>query len=96
MHYNLNDSIYNMVEHNEDPSQLTKRSKNYDANLKKANDYSFARYCGKTFDAAQATADYKYALTRRRRKNTVKMLQSLTGEDGKNTGGTLSQLSNEA
>ena len=72
---------------------MTKRSKNYDANLKKANDYSFARY-GKTFDAAQATADYKYA-NQKTTQDTVKMLQSLTGEDGKNTGGTLSQLSND-
>lgn len=92
-HYDLNDPIYNMVEGGQDPSQLTKRGKNYDANLKKANDYSFARY-GKTFDLAKAQEDYKYA-NAKSTQDTLRLLRSLTGEDNKNAGGTLSQLQSQ-
>jgi hypothetical protein len=90
VHYDLSSPVMNMVEGNQDPSQLTKRGKNYDANLKLANDYSFARY-GKPFDAAQAQEDYKYA-NAKSTQDTIKMLQSLTGDDNKNTSGTLAQL----
>jgi len=58
-----------------------------------ANAYSFARY-GKPFDLAQAQSDYKYA-TSVPTQNTIKMLQSLTGEGGKNNAGTLAQLQSQ-
>jgi len=92
MHYNLSDPIYNMVEGGQDPSQLTKRGKNYDANLRRANDYSFARY-GKPFDAAGAQEDYKYA-NQKSTQDTLRLLQSLTG-DTNNAGGTLAQLQSQ-
>jgi len=79
----------NMVEGNEDPTQMTKRSKSYNQDLKMANAYSFARY-GKPFDLAQAQSDYKYA-TAGGTQNTLKLLQSLTG-DNKNNSGTFKQL----
>jgi hypothetical protein len=89
MHYDLSDPIMNMVEGNEDPTQMTKRSKSYNQDLKMANAYSFARY-GKPFDLAQAQSDYKYA-TAGGTQNTLKLLQSLTG-DNKNNSGTFKQL----
>jgi hypothetical protein len=70
--------------------RLTKRSKNYDANLKKANDYSFAPYA-KNFDVAQAQSDYKY-VNQKSTQDTLRLLRSLTGEDNQNKGGTLAQL----
>ena len=93
MHYDLSDPVMNMVEGNEDPTQMTKRSKTYNQDLKMANAYSFARY-GKPFDLAQAQSDYKYA-TSVPTQNTIKMLQSLTGEGGKNNAGTLAQLQSQ-
>jgi hypothetical protein len=79
-----------MVEGNEDPTQMTKRSKTYNQDLKAANAYSYARY-GKPFDLAQAQSDYKYA-TAKGTQDTIKLLQSLTGEDNKNNSGTFAQL----
>jgi hypothetical protein len=90
MHYDLSDPVMNMVEGNEDPTQMTKRSKSYNQDLKMANAYSFARY-GKPFDLAQAQSDYKYA-TAVPTQNTLKLLQSLTGEGNKNNSGTFKQL----
>jgi len=92
-HYDLSNPILNMVEGNQDPSQLTKRGKNYDANLKLANDYSFARY-GRTFDPAQAATDFKYA-NQKSTQDTLKLVQSLTGEGGLNNTGTLKQLQDQ-
>jgi hypothetical protein len=77
-----------LVEGNEDPSQLTKRSKNYDATLAAADDYSMKHY-GVHFSPAQASIDYKFATTPAT-QNTLKYLNSLTGAD--NRSGNLQQL----
>lgn len=49
-----------LVEGNMDPSQLSKRSGDYNQKLQDANAYSLQKY-GKPFDIAQATTDYKQA-----------------------------------
>ena len=94
IHYNLSSPTYNMVEGNEDPSQMAKRatkgSTEYNNLLKQANDYSFARY-NKPFDMAQAQTDYKYA-NQKSTQDTIKLLRSLTGDDNKNAGGTFGNL----
>ena len=79
-----------LVEGNEDPSQLTKRSKSYDATMNAADDYSMKHY-GVHFDAAQAGIDYKFAMNTQT-QNTLKYLNSLTGAD--NRSGNLSELVN--
>lgn len=71
-----------------DPSQLSKRGKDYSTLLRSANEYSLQKF-GKSFDAAQAQADYKYA-TNPSTQNTLKYLNSLTGADNK--GGNLGEL----
>jgi hypothetical protein len=86
--YNLADSLFNAVEGNEDPTQFSKRSKTYNGDLARANEYSFARY-GKAWDPAQATIDYTFAKNTGT-QNTLKYLNSLTGENGK--GGNLGRL----
>jgi hypothetical protein len=86
--YNLADSLFNAVEGNEDPTQFSKRSKTYNGDLARANEYSFARY-GKPWDPAQATIDYKFAQNTGT-QNTLKYLNSLTGAN--NTGGNLQSL----
>jgi hypothetical protein len=87
-HYNLADSLFNAVEGNEDPTQFSKRSKTYNGDLARANEYSFARY-SKAWDPAQATIDYKFAQNIGT-QNTLKYLNSLTGEH--NEGGNLGRL----
>lgn len=77
-----------LVEGNMDPSQLSKRSKDYHRDLKAANDYSMKKY-GKPFDIAQATIDYKFAGTPAT-QNTLNYLNSLVGSDNK--GGNLATL----
>lgn len=91
-HWDLTDTVMNTVDGGEDPSQMSKRGKGdqYRSDLKLANAYSQARY-GKNFDMAQAQSDYKYA-NQKSTQDTIKLLQSLTGEDNKNNGGTLKQL----
>ena len=79
-----------LVEGNEDPSQLTKRSKNYDATLAAADDYSMKHY-GVHFSPAQAGIDYKFAMNPST-QNTLKYLNSLTGAD--NRSGNLGELVN--
>jgi hypothetical protein len=49
-----------LVEANMDPSQLSKRSADYNQKLQDANAYSLQKY-GKPFDIAQATTDFKQA-----------------------------------
>jgi hypothetical protein len=71
-----------------DPSQLSKRAKNYNAALIAANTYSMQRF-GVPFDIEQAGIDYKYA-QQKGTKDTLNYLNSLTGFDNK--GGNLAQL----
>ncbi|HXC44497.1 MAG TPA: hypothetical protein VNY51_13365 [Candidatus Dormibacteraeota bacterium] len=51
---------YAIATHNMDPSQLTKRGKDYNAKLQQVNAISIAR-TGKPFDIAQASIDYNTA-----------------------------------
>lgn len=71
-----------------DPSNLSKRSKTYDATLAAANRLSLAE-TGKPFDLAKAVGDYKFA-TQTSTYNTLNFLNSLTGRDGKS--GNLSTI----
>jgi hypothetical protein len=83
-----------LVEGNVDPSQLSKRSADYDAKLEAASQYSIQKY-GRPFDIAQAQSDYKFA-TNANTQNTLKYLNSLTGADNKSGNlGTLVSLSNK-
>jgi hypothetical protein len=70
-----------LVEGDMDPSQMSKRSNIYNATLDAADRYSMQKY-GKHFDMAKATEDYKFA-TNTGTQNTLKMLDSLTGRDGR-------------
>jgi hypothetical protein len=64
-----------MVEGNMDPSQLSKRSADYNQKLQAANQYSLEKY-GKPFDIAQASIDYKFA-SAPQTQNTLKYLNSV-------------------
>ena len=77
-----------LVEATMDPSQLSKRSGDYNQKLQDANAYSLQKY-GKPFDIAQAQSDYKFANTPAT-QNTLRYLNSLTGSDNK--GGNLGAL----
>jgi hypothetical protein len=79
-----------LVEGTVDPSQLSKRGATYNAEIEDANRYSLAKF-GRTFDLAQAQADYKFA-TNPSTQNTLRYLNSLTGADNK--GGNLGALVN--
>jgi hypothetical protein len=63
-----------------DPSQLSKRSKSYNASLIAADDHSWAAY-GKPFNIAQAQTDYKYA-NNRSTQDTLKMINAITDKNG--------------
>jgi hypothetical protein len=69
-----------LVEGTIDPSQLSKRSKDYNATLVAANQYSIQKY-GKPFDIAQAQADYKYA-SNAQTQNTLKMINGMSEPGG--------------
>jgi len=71
-----------------DPSQLSKRSKDYNATLAEADKQEMAE-TGKHFNIAQASTDYKFA-NNPSTQNTLKYLNSLTGEDNKS--GNLGEL----
>jgi hypothetical protein len=77
-----------LVEGQADPSNLSKRSKTYDATLAAANTYSMQKY-GKPFNVAKAIGDYKFA-TNPQTYNTLNYLNSLTGRD--NQSGNLGKL----
>lgn len=77
-----------LVEGSIDPSNLSKRSKSYDATLAAANTYSMQKY-GRPFDVAKAIGDYKFA-TRGSTYDTLNYLNSLTGRD--NQSGNLGKL----
>lgn len=86
----LEHTAQQLVDANEDPSQLTKRSKTYDAQVAAADDYSMKTY-GVHWSPAQASIDFKYAQALAT-QNTLRYLNSLTGKDGKS--GNLQQLVN--
>jgi hypothetical protein len=69
-----------LVEGNMDPSQLSKRSVDYNAKLQAANQYSLEKY-GRPFDIAQAQSDYKYA-TAPQTQNTLKLIKGMTDPNG--------------
>jgi hypothetical protein len=77
-----------LVEGDEDPSNLSKRAKTYDATLQAADEYS-RRTTGKPFDIAKAQADYRYA-TQKSTTDTLNYLNSLTGRD--NQSGNLGKV----
>lgn len=64
-----------LVEHDADPSQLTKRAKDYNMRLIDADNYSMQTY-GKHFDLAKAQSDYKFA-SEAGTKNTLNFLNSV-------------------
>lgn len=73
-----------------DPSQLRKDAKAYPIILDRASQYSQQKY-GKPFDIAQATIDYDYAKNTQT-QNTLKYLNSLTGNPQTKTQGNLDKL----
>lgn len=69
-----------LVEHNMDPTQLSKRTTDYNAKIQAASQYSLEKY-GKPFDLAQAQSDYKYATTSQN-QNTLKMINAMIEPNG--------------
>lgn len=84
------DLAQQLVDGTMDPSQLSKRTKNYNAVLAEANKLSLAQ-TGKAFNIAQATIDYKFA-NQPNTQNTLNYLVSLTGGPGQT--GNLDELIN--
>ncbi len=78
--YNMNSIPVSLVEGNMDPSQLSKRSKDYNQKLEQANQYSMQKF-GKPFDIAQAQTDYTYAKNAQT-QNTLKMIQGMVEPGG--------------
>jgi hypothetical protein len=72
------------------PSQLSKRSKSFNAVLKSADDYSKQKY-GKPFDFEKAQRDYQFAQNVGT-QNTLKYLNSLTGNSQTGEKGNLQLL----
>ncbi len=72
------------------PSQLSKRSKSFNAVLKAADDYSLKTY-GKKFDFEKAQRDYQFAQNVGT-QNTLKYLNSLTGNSQTGEKGNLQLL----
>lgn len=64
-----------LVEADEDPTQLTKRSKDYNMRVDDADKYSLEKY-GKHWDLAKAQSDYKFA-SAPATKNTLNYLNSV-------------------
>lgn len=82
-----------LVEGTMDPSNLSKRSKAYDATLAAANAYSI-KTSGHPFDVARAAGDYK-AATNQNTVNKLNLLNSLTGRDNQSGNlGTVVAMSN--
>jgi hypothetical protein len=79
-----------LVEGDMVPSLQTKRSKDFNKIYKAARDYSLQKY-GKPFDYEKADRDYKFA-SNIGTQNTLKYLNSLTGNPKDGTTGILDQL----
>lgn len=84
------DLAQQLVDGTLDPSQLSKRTTNYNAVLSEANKLSLAQ-TGKAFNIAQASIDFKFA-NQPNTQNTLNYLVSLTGGPG--TTGNLNELIN--
>lgn len=79
--WNVSSIPVKLVEGTMDPSQLSKRSQDYNLKIQQADEYSMAKY-GKPFDIAKAASDYTFAKNPQT-QNTLKYLNSLTGADNK-------------
>ncbi len=79
-----------LVDGQMDPTQMSKRASMYNAIVEQANQYSMAKY-GKPFDIAKAQEDYKFA-NNPATQNTLKYLNSLTGNPVAGTKGNLDLL----
>jgi hypothetical protein len=84
----MKNTAQRLVDGFEDPGQMSKRSKTFDATVAAADAYSMATY-GKHWDQAQAAIDFSYAKNPNT-QNTLNYLNSLTGRDGKS--GNLGEL----
>ncbi len=96
--YDLSHPSVKLVEGTLSPSELSKRatkgSDSYNNIIKQADDYSQAKYL-KPFDFQKADTDYKYS-AQKGTKDTLNLIQSLTGEGAENNSGTLAQLDRQA
>jgi hypothetical protein len=96
--FDLSHPAMKLVDGTLSPPELSKRatkgSDSYNAIIKAADDYSMAKY-GKPYDFAKDDGDYKY-FNQKSSRDTMNYITSLTGEDGENRGGTLSQLLNQS
>jgi len=92
--YDMSHPAMKLVDGTLAPQELSKRatkgSDSYNSIIKQADDYSFAKF-GKPFDFQKADGDYKYA-QQKGTKDTLNLIQSLTGEGAENNSGTLAQL----
>lgn len=78
--WNMTSIPVSLVEGNMDPSQLSKRSADYNQKLQDANAYSLQKY-GKPFDIAQATTDYKQA-NNPQVQSMLKMVGAMSAPNG--------------
>lgn len=85
----IQNNAQQLVEGTMDPSQLSRRSKSYDAMLAAANQYSM-QTTGKPFNVAKASGDYKFA-TNAKTVNTLDYINKLVGKD--NQSGDLALIS---
>jgi hypothetical protein len=69
-----------LVEGTMDPTQMSKRGKDYNQQIQLANQYSIEKY-GKPFDMAGAQSDYTYSKNPQT-QNTLKMIQGMTEQGG--------------
>jgi hypothetical protein len=96
--YDLSHPSIKLVEGTLAPSELSKRatkgSDSYNNVIKQADDYSMAKY-GRPFDFQKADTDYKYS-AQKGTKDTLNLIQSLTGEGAENNSGTLAQLERQS
>lgn len=78
--WNMGSIPVQLVEGGMDPSQLSKRSADYNAKLEAASAYSLAKY-GKPFDIAKAQSDYTYSKSPQT-QNTLKALDNIIQPNG--------------
>ena len=65
---------------NQDPSQLSKRSKSYQATINEADRQEMEEF-GRHFDVAQASTDFKYA-NQKSTQDTMNMINGITERNG--------------
>lgn len=78
--WNMGSIPVQLVEGGMDPSQLSKRSADYNAKLEAASAYSLAKY-GTPFDIARAQSDYTYSKNPQT-QNTLKALDNIIQPNG--------------